>query len=249
MSNTKLVVITGATSGIGLACSKSLAKKGYDLILIARNYSNLKKLKNNLYQKYKASSIIISCDIANYDDYHNKLSEINIKNVHILINNAGVSHESENIAKTNIEDIHKMIHTNIIGAINSTKLIIPFMMKSGKGDILNISSIAGSYPFPNESIYSSTKSFLNMFSKSLNIDFSSSGIRICNISPGIVKTNFPAIRHEGSKLKISTAYSGYTPLSPKDISNLVEYIIETPEHVNISDVVIMPSDKRNIFNM
>ncbi len=246
----KTALITGATSGIGLSCAKQFAKKGYNLVLISRNEKNLLLLKKELCSKYGQIDInILSCDISNYNNLNKYLDKKKLlSKIDILINNAGISLESDKIEETEIEDIYKMINTNILGSINLIKILMPHMIKKELCDIINISSIAGSFPLPNESIYSSTKAFINMFSKSLNTDYSSSNVRICNISPGVVQTNFANTRHKGDREKVFDAYKGYIPLEGQDISNIIDFILETPRHVNISELIVMPTEQRNLFN-
>jgi len=244
----KTILITGATSGIGLSCVKLLVKKENNLILIARNENKLFKLKEELLQSHNIKIVTLASDITDYKKLDKQLNNLDIlSEIDVVINNAGLSLESDKLDRTEIDDIYQMINTNILGNINILKICIPFMLKKKTSDIINISSVAGSIQVPNESIYSATKAFLSMLSKSLNIDYSESGMRISNLSPGAVKTNFANVRYKGSEEKAKNIYKGYTPLEADDIANIIGFILEAPRHVNISEITVMPTTQRNFF--
>ncbi len=244
----KTALITGATSGIGKACAMQLAKMGSNLILTGRRKKKLKKLKKEWLSSYKIKINIFSLDVTNQKDVEKKLSHLIVKqNIDILINNAGLALGIEKIDDGILSNWENMIDTNIKGLLYVSRIIIPQMRKNNKGHIINLGSIAGITNYPGGNVYSATKSAVHSLSDSMNVDLVGTNIRVSNIAPGAVKTEFSDVRFNGDKDKVDAVYEGYTPLSAYDIADLIIYILNAPKHVNIQHALIMPTAQRNPY--
>ena len=244
----KIALITGATSGIGKASAKELAKYGVNLILTGRRKEKLKLLKKKLLSKYDIKINIFSLDVTNKEDVEKKLSHIIIKqNIDILLNNAGLALDSTTIDNGDISDWEQMIDTNLKGLLYVSRTIIPHMRKNNSGHIINIGSIAGEMTYPNGNVYCATKSAVHTLSEAMNIDLIGTNIKVSNIAPGAVETEFSNVRFKGDQDKVDAVYKGYTPLNAKDIANLIVYILNSPSHVNIQHALIMPTAQRNPY--
>jgi NADP-dependent 3-hydroxy acid dehydrogenase YdfG len=243
----KTALITGATSGIGKSCAKKLAKKGVNLILTGRRKGKLVEFKKYL-AKYKIDVKILAFDVRQKDIVDKKLSKIIQRyKIDILINNAGLALGAQKIDEGSVQNWEKMIDTNIKGLLYVSKIVIPHMRKNNSGHIVNIGSIAGVISYPGGNVYCATKSAVHTLSESMNIDLVGTNIKVSNIAPGAVKTEFSDVRFSGDKDKSDAVYAGYTPLKAKDISNLILYILNSPKHVNIQHSLIMPTAQRNPY--
>jgi NADP-dependent 3-hydroxy acid dehydrogenase YdfG len=250
MNNIKnqLALITGATSGIGKACAIELAKMGVNLILVGRRKDKLKEIKKSLLSNYDIKINIFPLDVTNKKDVEKKLSHSIVKqNIDILINNAGLALGIEKIDDGIIDNWETMIDTNIKGLLYVSRVIIPHMRKNNQGHIINIGSIAGSMCYSGGNVYSATKSAVHSLSQSMNIDLVGTNIRVSNIAPGAVQTEFSDVRFEGDKVKSDAVYQGYQPLMASDIANLIVYVLNAPKHINIQHTLIMPTAQRNPY--
>ncbi len=246
----KTALITGATSGIGKACAKYLAKYKVNLILTGRRKEKLKELKKELLSKYDIKINIFSLDVTNKEDVEMKLSHsIKKTNIDILINNAGLALDSSKIDEGKIEDWETMIDTNVKGLLYVSRVIITHMRENNAGHIINLGSIAGVMTYPNGNVYCATKSAVHTLSDSMNIDLLGTNVRVSNIAPGAVETGFSQVRFKGDKTKVDAVYDGYTPLVAKDIADLIVYVLNAPQHVNIQNTLIMPTAQRNPYNL
>ena len=246
----KLALITGATSGIGKACAFELAKMGANLILTGRRKEKLKEIKKELLEKYDIKINIFSLDVTDQKDVEKKLSHSLIKqNIDILINNAGLALGIEKIDEGILSNWENMIDTNIKGLLYVSRVIVPHMRENNSGHIVNIGSIAGIMNYPGGNVYSATKSAVHAISDSMNIDLMGTDIRVSNIAPGAVETEFSDVRFDGDKDKADAVYKGYTPLSAKDIADLIVYVLNAPKHVNIQQALIMPTAQRNPYSL
>jgi NADP-dependent 3-hydroxy acid dehydrogenase YdfG len=243
----KTALITGATSGIGKSCAKKLAKKGVNLILTGRRKGNLVEFKKYL-SKYKIDVKILAFDVRDKQVVEKKLIKILKRyQIDILINNAGLALGTEKIDDGIVSNWEKMIDTNIKGLLYVSKIIIPHMRANNSGHIVNIGSIAGVISYPGGNVYCATKAAVHTLSESMNIDLVGTNIRVSNIAPGAVKTEFSDVRFNGDKQKSDAVYAGYKPLKAKDISDLILYILNAPKHVNIQHSLIMPTAQRNPY--
>lgn len=247
-NETKYVFITGATSGFGEATAIEFSKKGWNLIITGRRNERLLKLKETLESEYNNNVITLNFDIRDKEATHTYIQTLpnEIKsNIEILINNAGLAAGRSSFDTGNIEDWEQMIDTNIKGLIYVTKEIVPIFKANKRGHIVNISSIAGKENYPDGNVYCATKHAVDSLSESLRMDLLRSGIKVTNIAPGAANTEFSTVRYKGDEKKIKATYEGYQPLLAKDIAETIYFVCSRPSHVNINDLVIMPSAQAN----
>ncbi len=246
----KIALITGATSGIGKACAIQLAQMGVNLILTGRRKNKLKEIKKELLENYKIKINIFPLDVTDQEDVEKKLSHSIIKqNIDILINNAGLALGAQKIDEGELENWENMIDTNVKGLLYVSRVIIPHMRKNNNGHIINLGSIAGSMTYPGGNVYCATKSAVHTLSEAMNIDLVGTDIRVSNIAPGAVKTEFATVRFKGDEKAVDAVYDGYTPLDADDIADLIVYILNAPKHVNIQHALIMPTAQRNPYTL
>jgi hypothetical protein len=238
----KRAVVTGASAGIGEATAIYLAKEGVNLVLIARRLDKLQKLKETL-SKYN-----VGIDVRNKEVVHSVITEYLKDNVvDILINSAGLASGADPIYNGDYEDWDKMIDTNIKGLLYISKPIIQHMKERNIGDIVNLGSVAGIITYPNGSVYCASKSAVHSISEGMNIDLLGTMVRVSNIAPGAIETEFAIVRFHGDEEKAKKVYEGYTPLSANDIADLILYILKAPAHVSIQNALIMPTVQRNPY--
>lgn len=246
----KTSLITGATSGIGKACARKLAKNGSNLVLTGRRKKKLLKLKFKLENKYKIEVTPLVFDVSNQKDVKKHLGKIlENKTIDILINNAGLALDASKIDSCNTKDWETMIDTNVKGLLYVSDLIIPHMRNNNHGHIINLGSIAGSMTYPGGNVYCATKSAVHTLSEAMNIDLVGTNIKVSNIAPGAVETEFSNVRFKGDQQKADSVYDGFTPLYAKDIADLILYVLNTPKHVNIQHSLIMPTAQRNPYTL
>lgn len=237
----KIVLITGATSGIGKATSAKFAKQGYNLILTGRRLSILEELKKKYKRKYAIKVKIISFDVRDSAATKKAISSLDShwKKVDILINNAGLAKGFDPIHKGKISDWETMIDTNIKGLLYMTRLISPGMVKRCSGHIINICSTAGHEVYPKGNVYCATKHAVDALTKGMRLDLSQYKIKVSQISPGAVEeTEFALNRFDGDTEK-SKIYEDYNPLTSRDVARTIYFVATQPAHVNIQDVLMM----------
>ncbi len=239
----KIVFITGASSGIGLACAEAFAKEGANLILTARRIAILKKLSQSFIKKYKVKVFIAQLDVRNKDEVKKIISSLpkEWKKIDILINNAGLARGFSNIDEGSTEDWDEMIDTNVKGLLYVSREILSLMVKRKKGHVINIGSIAGHLVYPKGNVYSATKFAINALTKAMRLDLYEKDIRISSVDPGMVETEFSLVRFRGDKERAKKVYEGLKPLTPEDIADAVLYCATRPQHVNIDEIIITPS--------
>ena len=243
----KNVLITGATSGIGLACAKVFATNGYNLIITGRRNERLLDLKGELEMNYNIKVVALCFDIRNNDEVKNafaKVTEMNLS-IDILVNNAGLAAGFGPLQEGLISDWENMIDTNIKGLLYISKLVAPIMIKQNFGHIINVASIAGKEAYPNGNVYCATKAAVDSLSKTMRIDLLPYNIRVCNIAPGLVETEFSLVRFNGDKELAANPYKNIEPLSGKDIADTIFWVASRPAHINIADVYITPTAQAN----
>jgi len=239
----KTAIITGATAGIGEAIAHKLASLNYRLIITGRRRKRLEALKKTLYQKYQNEILILNFDIREKTEVTNQINTLpkEWKNIDILVNNAGLAAGLSTIQDGEIDDWEQMIDTNIKGLLYITKAVSPLMIEKGEGQIINIGSIAGKEVYPNGAVYCSTKHAVDALSKGMRIDMLTHNIKVTAIHPGMVETEFSIVRFKGDTQKAKDVYQGLTPLYAQDIAEAVEFVVTRPKHVNINDMIIMPT--------
>lgn len=239
----KIAFITGASSGIGKACAEKLAKLGVNLILTARRKEILENLKKDLEEKYQIKVFILTFDVRNYDEVKSNIDSLpdDWKNIEILINNAGLAIGLDKFHEYKIDDVDKMIDTNVKGFIYIGNSIIPLMLKTNKVcSVINIGSVAGDIAYPGGSIYCATKSAVKAMSDSMRADLMDTKIKVTNIKPGLVETEFSIIRFHGDKNKADSVYKGIEPLYGEDIADTIFYVANLPDKVQIPELTITP---------
>jgi NADP-dependent 3-hydroxy acid dehydrogenase YdfG len=247
----KNIIITGATSGIGRATAYKCAELGYNLILTGRRKDRLYEIQRELENKFDVYVEILVFDIRNRIEVEKAIQSLDErwKNIDILINNAGLALDSTTIDKNDVTDWETMIDTNVKGLLYISKLIIPQMIENKKGHIINIGSIAGKEVYMNGAVYCATKYAVDALTKGMRIDLLQHGIKVTQIAPGMVETEFSVVRFKGDKTKADSVYSGLNPLTPEDIADTIVFAITRPAHVNINDLIIMPTVQANTTNV
>lgn len=241
----KVVLITGASSGIGAACAKRFAAAGAKLLLCARRLELINALAAQLQQEYGVDIHTFGLDVR--DKAAVKTSLEALPNawqvIDILINNAGLAAGLDTLQEGDIDDWEAMIDTNMKGLLYVTRSILPRMIARNKGHIISIGSIAGHQTYPKGAVYCATKQAVNVISTGLRMDLFGTKIRVSTVDPGAVETNFSDVRFKGDKKRAAAVYEGMEPLQPDDVADAVIYCANCPPHVNISEVVIMPTDQ------
>lgn len=234
----KIALITGATSGIGKATAIKLAENGYDLIICGRRTERLEELKNILPKTVKIHSLIF--DVRNRKEVELQMNSLSKewRNIDVLVNNAGNAHGLSAINNGEIEDWDAMIDGNVKGLLYVSRAIIPQMVERKKGHIVNLSSVAGKQTYANGAVYCASKKAVEAISEGMRLDLTEHGIKITNIAPGAVATEFSEIRFKGDKEKAKKVYEGYEPLLAEDIADFIFYAISVPDRVTIADVTI-----------
>ena len=236
----KTVLITGATSGIGLATARFLAKMGFSLILTGRRDGRLSSIKKELSEF--TDVVTLTFDVSVQSEVIAALSELK-NQPDVLINNAGNAHGLSAIQDGDVTDWEKMLDINVKGLLYVSKQIIPGMITKGGGHIINIGSIAGKEVYPNGNVYCASKHAVDAISQGMRMDLNKNGIRVSSINPGLVHTEFSEVRFKGDKEKAENVYKGFKPLLPQDIAEVIHFIITRPAHVNIADLMILPTDQ------
>ncbi|MBN2728897.1 MAG: SDR family oxidoreductase [Bacteroidales bacterium] len=240
---TKTILISGATSGIGRSCAEYFARNRDRLIITGRREERLKQIKNELTEKYGIEVLYLAFDIRDKNAVKNAIESLlnEWKNIDVLINNAGLASGLNTIQDGDIDDWEKMIDTNVKGLLYLSRAVMPLMIERKKGHIINIGSIAGKEVYPNGNVYCATKHAVDALTKAMRVDLLPHMIKVSQIAPGAVETEFSIVRFHGDKSKADAIYNGYKPLTPNDIADVVFYVASLPDHVNINDMLIMPT--------
>ena len=237
----KTALITGATSGIGKATAALFANQGFKLVICGRRTEVLEELKAELSQFTEVYTL--SFDQRIFSEVENAILSLpeNFKNIDILINNAGNAHGLEPLSEGNIEDWDAMMDGNVKGLLYVSKLIIPGMKAQNSGHIVNISSVAARQTYANGVVYCASKKAVDVISDGMRLELTEFGIKVTNIQPGLVETEFSKVRFKGDEERANTVYQGYKALEAKDIADAISYCVNAPKHVAISDLTIYPS--------
>lgn len=241
----KYILISGASSGFGLATAEIFAHHNWNLILTGRRKERLENLKLELLKQYPEIEVeLLIFDIQIQEKVEqaiNSLSDKIKQNIEILVNNAGLALGRSSIENGDLNDWNQMIDTNVKGLLYLSKVVIPFLKANHSGHIVNISSIAGKEVYPDGNVYCASKHAVDALSKSMRIDLLPYNIKVTNIAPGAAKTEFSEVRFKGDKTIAQAAYKGFEPLLAKDIAETIYFVCTRPAHVNINDLTIMPS--------
>jgi 3-hydroxy acid dehydrogenase / malonic semialdehyde reductase len=236
----RIVLITGATSGFGEACARRFAEAGDDIIITGRRTARLAALKEELEKKFGVNVLTLEFDVRKREDVITCINGMpdNWKAIDILINNAGLALGRDLFNEADLDDWDKMLQTNVNGLLYVSKAVVPFMIKRKKGHIINIGSVAGKEIYERGNVYCASKAAVEALSKSMRIDLLPHRIKVTAIHPGAAETEFAEVRFKGDKEKASKVYTGFTPLSAKDVADTVFYTASLPDNVCINDLVI-----------
>lgn len=240
----KTVIITGATAGIGEATAIAFAQLGYTLILTGRRKERLQKLKAQLETEHNVQVSVHTFDIRQRAEVENFCkNEIGERTIDVLVNNAGLASGLAPLHQGDVDDWEKMIDTNVKGLLYITREIAPRMVAQQSGHIINVGSIAGVEVYPNGNVYCATKHAVHAISEGLRKELYDKGIKVTNIAPGLVETEFSIARFHGDETRASTVYDGMEALTAKDIAECIAFAATRPKHVNIADMLVLPSDQ------
>ncbi|MFC3199437.1 SDR family NAD(P)-dependent oxidoreductase [Parapedobacter deserti] len=243
----KIAFITGASAGIGEACASRFAHEGYDLLLAARRINRLETLSERLTQEYGTKTHLLALDVRNADEVFSAFSNLpnEWKQVDVLVNNAGLSQGLDPIDGGDTGDWDRMIDTNIKGLLYITRAVVPSMVARRSGHIINIGSIAGKEVYPNGNVYCATKHAVDALTKGMRIDLLDKHIKVTAVHPGMVETEFSEIRFKGDRERATAVYKNIEPLVAADVADAVWFAASRPKHVNINDMIIMPTVQAN----
>ncbi len=241
----QIVLITGASSGIGAACASAFAGAGARLILAARRIERLEAIAHTLHETYATAVHPIALDVCDRAQVSDALKALpkEWRDIDLLINNAGLSRGLDKLHQGNIQDWEEMIDTNIKGLLYMTRSIVPGMVERGVGHVINIGSIAGHQTYPNGNVYCATKAAVRALTEGLKMDLLGTPVRVSSVDPGLVETEFSTVRFRGDSDRATKVYQGLTPLSADDVADVVLFCATRPSHVNISDVLLVPTDQ------
>jgi NADP-dependent 3-hydroxy acid dehydrogenase YdfG len=238
----RIVLITGASSGFGRAAAKRFVQQGDKVILCARRNERLQNLTSELGSD---NAFAINLDITETKQIAKLISDLPVEwqDIDILVNNAGLALGTNPAQSADLDDWDTMINTNIKGLVHLTRKVLPGMIKRGRGHIINIGSIAGDYPYPGGNVYGATKAFVKQFSLNLMADLVETPLRVSNIEPGAAETEFSIVRFHGDKSKADEVYKGIAALTADDIAECIAWAANQPAHVNINRIEIMPTNQ------
>ena len=235
----KTIFITGATSGFGLACARRFADEGWRLIVTGRRRDRLDQLTAELSGR---PVLAVQLDVRDRDAVRGVIAALpeGFADIDVLVINAGLALGLEGAARADLDDWETMIDTNIKGLCYLTRCLLPAMVARDRGHIVNLGSIAGTYPYPGGNVYGATKAFVKQFSRNLIADLIHTRIRVTNIEPGLAESEFSLVRFHGDRDRADAVYRGTQPLTPADIAEIVHWVTSVPPHVNICSVEVMP---------
>lgn len=240
MDMKKTVLITGATSGIGEACARKFAEGGYDLILTARRADRLEELKREL-ETGDTKVRVLAFDVRDADAAKKAIDSLEDEwqKIDVLINNAGLALGLDKEYEGDPDDWNIMIDTNIKGLLTMTRLVVPGMVRRNEGHVINIGSVAGDAAYANGNVYCATKAAVKTITDGLRIDVAETAVRVTNLKPGLVETNFSNVRFHGDSKRADNVYKGITPLKGNDIADVAYFAASAPKHVQIAEVLIL----------
>ncbi|MDR2359234.1 MAG: SDR family oxidoreductase [Prevotellaceae bacterium] len=239
----KTALITGATSGIGRATAERLAAEGYNIIITGRRKDRLLEFSGYLKNAYPAEVLPLCFDVCDFGQTGKILGSLPVtwQDIDVLVNNAGLAAGLEPLDGGQPDDWQRMIDTNIKGLLYVTKAIAPLMIARRKGHIINVGSIAGREVYAGGNVYCATKHAVDALTKSMRMEFLPYGIRVSQVAPGAVETEFSLVRFKGDRKRADAVYEGFHPLEAADIADVIAYMVNRPPHVNIADVLVLPA--------
>jgi NADP-dependent 3-hydroxy acid dehydrogenase YdfG len=241
MIQKRIALITGATSGIGEATARLLAKNDFNLILCGRRKERLDELKQKLSKTTEVTTL--SFDVRSQKEVATAISSLSKdwQQIDVLLNNAGNAHGLDSIQNGNLEDWDAMIDINVKGLLYVTKEVLPTMVKHNSGHIINIGSIAGKEAYANGNVYCASKAAVDMLTNGMRIDLNAHNIKVTGIHPGLVETEFSLVRFKGDQNRASNVYKGIEPLRGEDVADIILFILTRPKHVVLADILVLPT--------
>lgn len=245
----KLILITGASSGIGAACARRFAAEGARLALWARRRDRLDQLAAELGQGAGNGVHLAAVDVRDRALVNRAAAELVAAGgvPDVLVNNAGLASGLAKLQDGDPDDWDRMIDTNLKGLLNVTRAILPHMIARRRGHVVNIGSTAGHLTYPMGNVYNATKFGVRALTEGMNLDVAGTPIRVSAVDPGMVETEFSDVRFHGDRQRAQAVYQGFRPLTPDDVADAIAYVVNLPEHVNILDLVIVPTAQRNVY--
>lgn len=239
----KIALVTGATAGLGKAIAVKLTKEGYDVIITGRRKERLEELEKELSVKYESRVLALNFDVKVYEEVEKAINSLpeEWKQIDILVNNAGLAVGLSPIHEGEVDDWERMIDTNVKGLLYVTRVVSPIMVARKSGHIINIGSIAGKGVYPNGAVYCATKHAVDALSQGMRMDFLPYKIRVTQVCPGAVETEFSLVRFKGDQSRADQVYAGYENLIAEDIAESVYFAVSQPPHVDIQDLLVMPT--------
>ncbi len=246
-----LILITGATAGIGKSTAEIFAANKHDIIITGRREDRLKELAATLEKSYGVNVLPLCFDVRNEKEIQQAITSLESRwqKIDVLVNNAGLAAGLAPIQEGNIEHWEKMIDTNIKGLLYMTRHISQLMIQNKKGHIVNIGSIAGKEVYANGNVYCATKHAVDALNKGMRIDLLPHGIKVSAVNPGMVETEFSLVRFDGDEDRAKKVYMGMQPLRPEDVAETIYWITQRPAHININDILIMPAAQASATNV
>lgn len=245
----KWALITGATSGFGKATAELFAKEGCNLIITGRRTEKLETASHLLKEKYGIQVLPYAFDVRKLNMCVELANDLASREIvpDILINNAGLAAGKDKIYEGLIGDWERMIDTNIKGLLYITRSILPMMVERNEGHIINIGSTAGHIVYPEGNVYNATKFAVKALNEAINLDLVGTAIRCCSVDPGAAETEFSLVRFAGDAEKAKKVYQGYEALQAEDVANIIYFVVTTPQHVNITNMVVYPTAQRSVY--
>jgi len=246
----KIVLITGASSGIGLACATAFAREGATLILVARRVERLQPLAEKLKKEFDVAVHLDKLDVRDNNAVTTFITGLptEFSAIDILVNNAGLSRGFDPVQNGNLQDWDEMIDTNVKGLLYVTRAVLQGMLTRNNGHIINIGSIAGHQVYPNGNVYCASKFAVRALSQGLMMETVNTPLRVSTVDPGMVETEFSIVRYHGDSERAASTYKGLTPLSAEDIADSVLFVASRPPHANIAELVILPTDQASVYH-
>jgi serine 3-dehydrogenase len=244
----KTVFITGASAGIGESCARAFAREGCHLLLAARRKDRIDALARLLADKYAIRTHAFRLDVTRQADVEAALGSLPAewKQIDILLNNAGLSRGLTTLQEGELRDWEEMIDTNIKGLLYVTRAVLPAMVARNSGHVINLGSIAGHQLYPKGNVYCATKYFVNGLSHGMRMDLLGTNVRVSSVDPGLVQTEFSEVRFRGNRERAAQAYANTRPLTPDDIAEVVIFCATRPPHVDIAEIIVMPTDQASV---
>ncbi len=243
--NNTIVLITGASSGIGRACARKFAEEGARLILTARRKDRLDELTDKIRNERNTDVYTVKLDVRDRKGVESAIASLpeNWRDIDVLVNNAGLSRGLDKIHEGKLQDWEEMIDTNVKGLLYVSRAVIPGMVKRGRGTVINIGSIAGREVYQKGNVYCATKFAVDALTKGMRLDLVDTPIRVCTVDPGLVETEFSEVRFRGDTERAKNVYSGLVPLTGEDVADAVVFAASRPQHIQCAEILLLPTDQ------